>query len=233
MNKLCGNFEYEQLADRRNISLSPEIRRVLEDILTTIPHVRMSWSRQIFTVQDKLDILNTNREVIRRRLSSLPRITDWTSEEFLKFYIARTLTFQTGNGKIALVTNFVDKDEPVTTEQKRMVLEQLGFPQPNKKDVSEAVVGSNLSIDLAEFGAGHGYLGPWTPHNIQTPIFLLSPWHLNEDNPNIQPMIDFALGTNESIIVPDFYNAVRLPLEYAEKTNQQIPRCIIRLEDRD
>jgi len=205
----------------------------LHDALKGTPHMLIVWPKDLHSSGEKLAALNAMRDQIADHVSGLvhiPRLK--TNSQELLFWVAKTVTVSTFNGKHGLVTDFVDSpDATLSTLKKKLAVVALNHPEGHIykgrtkiQDMSAAlqhVTGKDLDrlsvssehFDLDGIGAAPGIVGPWCrPGVVDRVVFLR---YLDSSNETRTPVIDFALGTNVSLLIPEMLQAEHLPYRTA------------------
>lgn len=200
-------------------TLHPDIQNVLHIELLHLksPFMILSHLRPPATIIDKLNLLASQPDVISSYFNQFP--LDKANSTIRRFIprVARTLTCHTEDGSlIGLVTSFLDKDEPVTPNQMRKILESTEYPTyPYKK-----LRWNRPDEGLMKFiGAKPGTIGPWATTDTSFPLYVI-----DEDthmyNTGEHAVVDLALAPDMSLLILGQSDAIR----FIQSVNEALGR---------
>lgn len=200
-------------------TLHTDIRDVLRIELRHLrsPFMTLSHLRPPTTITDKLDLLASQSTVISSYFNRFP--LDKANSKIRRFIprIARTLTCHTEEGDlIGLVTSFIEKDEPVTPNQMRNILESTMYPMhPHKK------LRWNKPDDMLMqyVGAAPGTIGPWATTDTSIPLFVIAEdTHIYKTGEHA--FVDFALAPDVSLLILGQTEAI----QFIQSVNEALGR---------
>lgn len=176
--------------------------------ILSCPLVEVRHGHDLITVEDKLRSLE-------EKGAELVAEKRFPGARKLAFLVARTMPFTTAREESGLMTTFT-RGEETADDHLETLLVGLGYEYAWNAAEIEAVLakggkpltgtavkgvrlGVEADVDIEEAGAQPGVVGPWSLNGL--PVCVVTDYRPEYEDGEM-PVVDFALTTRQSLLVP-------------------------------